>query len=189
VGAGRAALEATSAARWVGFELREREEVRTLQESRGRLGANTRYRRVTRLRHHLRFFVDEDLVTRDAKSDGCWPLITNDRDVSEAQLLIAYKRQPNLERRHHQLKSDQFVAPMFLRDPARIEGLMACQFIALLIRALVELLARRSMVDNAITDISIFPEDRPCSAPSAKRILEPFKGVTRDHLIDGEGTS
>ena len=76
---------------------------------------------------------------------------------------------------------------MLLRDPARIEGLMAGQFIALLIRALVELLVRRSMVDNAITDITIYPEDRPCSAPRAKRILEPFKGVTRDHLIDDEG--
>ena len=78
---------------------------------------------------------------------------------------------------------------MFLRDPARIEVLMACQFIALLIRALGELLVRRSIVDNAITDVTIYPEDRPRSAPSAKRILEPFKGVTRDHLIDGEGTS
>jgi len=185
--AARAALEVTSAARWVGFEVQEREEVRLRQESRGRPGTNTRYRRVTRLRHHLRFFVDEDLVARDAKSDGCWPLITNDRDMSEAQLLIAYKRQPNLERRHHQLKSDQFVAPMFLRDPARIEGLMACQFIALLIRALVELLVRRSMAEREITDITIYPEDRPCSAPSAKRILELFKGVTRHHLIDGEG--
>jgi hypothetical protein len=87
------------------------------------------------------------------------------------------------------LRSDQFVAPTFLRDPARIEGLMACQFIALLIRALVELLVRRPMVDNAITDITIYPEDRPCSAPSANRILELFKGVTRHHLIDGEGTS
>lgn len=38
-----------------------------------------------------------------------------------------------------------------------------------------------------ITDITIYPEDRPCSAPSAKRILELFKGVTRHHLIDGEG--
>jgi hypothetical protein len=39
--------------------------------------------------------------------------------------------QPSLERRHHQLKGDQLVAPMFLHDPARIEGLMTCHFIAL----------------------------------------------------------
>ena len=90
------------------------------QETRGRPGADTRYRRVTRRRHYLSFSVDENLVVRDARSDGCWPLVTNDRDMAEAQFLVAYKRQPDLERRHHQLKSDLFVAPMFLRDPARI---------------------------------------------------------------------
>jgi transposase len=185
--AARAALEATSSARWVRFAIQERVEVRMRQETRGRPGAKTRYRRITRRHHHVAFSVDEDLVARDAKSDGCWPLVTNDRDLSEADLLIAYKRQPDLERRHHQLKSDQFVAPMFLRDPARIEGLMACQFIALLVRAIIELLVRRSMVRKGITDITIYPEDRPCSAPSAKRILELFKGVTRHHLIDGDG--
>jgi hypothetical protein len=43
------------------------------------------------------------------------------------------------------------------------------------------------MVDNAITDITIYHEDWPCSAPSATRILELFKGVTRHLLNDGEG--
>jgi hypothetical protein len=38
-----------------------------------------------------------------------------------------------------------------------------------------------------ITDITLYPEDRPCSAPIAKRILELFKDVTRHYLIDGEG--
>ena len=185
--AARAALEATSSARWVRFELQEREEVRMRQETRGRPGADTRYRRVTRLRHYLSFSVDEDLVVHDARSDGCWPLITNDRDMAEAQLLVAYKRQPDLERRHHQLKSDLFVAPMFLRDPARIEGLMACQFIALLVRSLVELLVRRSMAERKITEILIYPEDRSSAAPSTKRVFELFKGVTRHHLFDGEG--
>ena len=184
--AGRAVLAATSSARWVDFALEEHEEVRVRQESRGRPGANTRYRRVTRRRHRLRFFVNEDLVARDAKSDGCWPLVTNDRTMSEAELLVAYKRQPHLERRHHQLKSDQVVAPMFLHDNARIEGLMACQFIALLVRALVELLVRRAMVDRGITNLDIYPEARACSAPSAARIFELFKGTTRHHLLDAE---
>lgn len=185
--AARSALEATSSSRWVDFELQEREVVRLRQESRGRPGTNTRYRRITRAHHHLRFFVHDDVVVADAMSDGCWPLVSNDRDLSGAELLIAYKRQPNLERRHHQLKSDQLVAPMFLHDPARIEGLMACQFIALLVQALLELLVRRSMAAKELSNLKIYPEDRPCSAPSAMRILELFKGIARHHLIDAKG--
>ena len=92
---------------------------------------------------------------------------------------VAYKRQPDLERRHHQLKSDLFVAPMFLCDLARIEGLMPCQFIKLLVR--------QSMAERQITEILIYPEDRASSAPSTKRVFELFKGVTRHHLIDGQG--
>jgi len=76
---------------------------------------------------------------------------------------------------------------MFLRDPARIEGLMARQFIALLVRALVELLVRRSMAERKITDVLIRPEDRSSLAPSTKRVFELFKGVTRHRLFDGDG--
>ena len=50
-------------------------------------------------------------------------------------------------------------------------------------------IARVRAMINAIPDITIYPEDRPCSVPSAKRIPELVKGVTRHHLIDGEGTS
>ena len=95
--------------------------MRHRQETRGRPGANTRYRRIETVRHRLRFDVREDVVATDACSDGCWPLITSERKLTCAQVLIAYKYQPNLERRNHMLKGPQEVAPVFLRDPARID--------------------------------------------------------------------
>jgi len=49
-----------------------------------------------------------------------WPLLTNDRDLTPAELFDAYRWQPNLEKRHAQLKGTQLVAPMWLREPARI---------------------------------------------------------------------
>ncbi|HQR81164.1 MAG TPA: hypothetical protein PLT68_13195 [Actinomycetota bacterium] len=58
---------------------------------------------------------------------------------------IAYKYQPNLEKRHAHLKGAQHVAPMFLPDPARIEALLACHFIAMLIQALIERQIRTAM--------------------------------------------
>ena len=141
----------------------------------------------TRIRHQVRFSVADDVVAQDACSDGCWPLITNDRALLGAELLVVYKHQPSLERRHHLLKGDQLVAPVFLHDPARIEGLMACHFIALLVGALVELVVRRAMADRGITELHLYPEDRACPAPSAARIFEVFAGLSRQHLLDAHG--
>lgn len=185
--AAREALERAGAQRWVTFSVEETTEVRHRQESRGRPGANTRYRRLTRIRHQVRFSVAADVVAQDACSDGCWPLITNDRALLGAELLVVYKHQPSLERRHHLLKGDQLVAPVFLHDPARIEGLMACHFIALLVGALVELVVRRAMADRGITELHLYPEDRACPAPSAARIFEVFAGLSRQHLLDAHG--
>ncbi|MDA8037842.1 MAG: hypothetical protein M0Z69_01525 [Actinomycetota bacterium] len=161
--------------------------MRHRQETRGRPGANTRYRRIETIRHRLRFDVREDLVASDACSDGCWPLITSERDLTCAQVLIAYKCQPNLERRNHMLKGPQEVAPLFLRDPARIEGLMTCHFIALVVQAIVEREIRRQMASRKLDEIPLYPEGRGCSAPSAPRIFAIFNGVARQHLMDDHG--
>ena len=45
--------------------------------------------------------VDADQVRHTAASDGCFPLITNDHDLTNTAVLIAYRYQPNLEKRHH----------------------------------------------------------------------------------------
>ena len=181
------ALEECGATRWLTYEIAEITEVRHRQESRGRPGKNTRYRRITTIRHRVRVAVREDLVVHDACSDGCWPLVTNVRDADAAELLVAYKYQPHLERRHHLLKGDQLVAPVFLHDPARIEGLMTCHFIALLLQALMELEVRRTMARRHIPALALYPEDRPSSQPSAARMIEAFTGVARHRLFDADG--
>jgi transposase len=181
------AVDSAGATRWVGFRVEEYEQVRHRQETRGRPGTNTRYRQITRTKHRIHFDVREDVIWADARSDGCWPLITNERDTDPADVLAAYKHQPSLERRHHQLKGDQLVAPMFLHDPARIEGLMTCHFIALLVHALVELEIRRSMAARGLKKIPLYPEQRACSSPSGARLFEIFDGLARRHLIDTSG--
>src|SRR5680860_1345215 len=127
-------------------------------------------------------------VADDAASDGMWPLLTNDTSMSPAELLAAYKWQPNLEKRHAQLKGTQLVAPMWLRDPARIEGLLTCHFIAMLIAALIERTIRRAMTAQGMTELSLYPEDRGCAAPTTARILEIFTSVARHHLAAPDGT-
>jgi len=93
-------------------------------------------------------------------------------------VLAAYRYQPNLERRHHLLKSVQDAAPVLLHNPARIEALFCCQFLALLIAALIEREVRTGMQRADLTKISSTPSSgtapprRPngswrSSAPSA----------------------
>lgn len=185
--AATAALEQAGAARWVSARVEETTEERYRQESRGRPGKATRYRRINRTRHRVRFSVREDVVVTDACSDGCFPLITCDRKLSGPEVLIADKYQPNLERRHHVLKGPQLVAPVFLHDPARIEGLLCCHFIALLIGALIEREIRTAMAARGLRELSLYPEDRACPAPSATRVLEIFAGSARHHLLDQGG--
>jgi hypothetical protein len=127
--------------------------------------------------------VDADQVRHDAASDGCFPLITNDHQLTNAEVLIAYRYQPNLEKRHHQLKSVQDAAPVTLKSPARIEALFACQFIALLCCCLIERELRDAMTRQQITDLPLYPEDRSCTAPTATRVFDHLAPIQRHHLI------
>jgi len=182
--AAAAALDKAGAARWIGYQITEATDQSYRQEKRGRPGNDTRYRKISRTHHRVAFHVDENRVAHDAASDGMFPMITNDKRMSAAELLAAYKYQPNLEKRHAQLKGTQLVAPMFLHDPARIEGLLCCHFIAMLTQALIERTIRVAMAERGIGELSLYPEDRGCAAPTAARVLEIFTGLSRHHLRD-----
>jgi transposase len=91
------------------------------QERRGRPGPTTRYQRITKRRLSLEWKLDDSALEYDRKSDGMYPLLTNDRDLSPAEVLEAHKRQPIIEKRFQQLKSVHEIAPVFLKNEARIE--------------------------------------------------------------------
>jgi hypothetical protein len=76
---------------------------------------------------------------------------------------------------------------VFLHDPARIEALLCCHFIAMLIHALIERQIRHAMKTKGIKQLSLYPEDRGCAAPTAARVLDIFHGLARHHLHDQHG--
>ena len=178
------ALDHSGGARWISFQITETTVETVRQEKRGRPGKDTRYRKHTRTHHRVAWTVDEDIVARDAASDGMFPLITNDTNITAAEVLAAYRYQPNLERRNHMLKGPQQLAPVFLHTAHRIEALLLCQFLALLTEALIEREIRTAMKTAEINSIALYPELRSCPAPSAPRILEIFNAVARHHLTD-----
>lgn len=120
------------------FEVEEHEEGSLVQEPRGSPGDATHYRRTTCTCCSPRWKVDTGLVAYDAKSDGCFPLVTNDASAPDAEALAVYKHQPHLERRHAPRKGVPLDARVFSKDTTRIEGLLCCRFVALLVQALVE---------------------------------------------------
>ena len=182
----QAILERTETTALITCEITVEVEERFRQERRGRPGPQTRYRRVTRPRLKLTFAVDAAAVNAEAASDGCFPLITNDRASTPAQMLAAYKYQPNLEHRHAELKGPMDVAPVFLKDAARIEGLLCLEFLALLTRALIEREIRQAMERRNLAELSLYPEDRGCRAPTATRVLAIFSGLARHRLLNGD---
>jgi len=181
------ALADTGSVRWLQVTIDENIDEGFRQEKRGRPGADTRYRRTTRTRHTLSWTTRDDMIAYDAASDGCFPLVTNDRQITDTDVLAAYRYQPNLERRHHLLKSVQDADPIWLRDPARIEAIFCCQFLALLVGALIERQIRTAMNDANQQDIPLYPELRACETPSAERVFAVLNDLTRHELHrDGE---
>lgn len=182
------ALEATlgeRAPRWLRVEVETVRQERYRKEGPGRPGPNSRYRCVVKEHWHLRWVVDAQAVQTDARSDGMFPLITNDRNLSLADVLAKYKYQPYLEKRHEQTKTVQMVAPVYLKNEARIEALLFLHFVALLVNALLERALRLAMRQRGRARLPVYPEARACSAPTADRILALFADLQRHYLYEG----
>jgi hypothetical protein len=161
----------------------EQAEVTYHQERRGRPGTSTRYRRSEKPRFFVAAAVRSDNVAYDAVTDGMFPLVTNDGQMTPADVLAAYRYQPNLERRNHMLKGPQEVAPVYLEHAHRIEALMLCHFLAMITEALIEREIRTTMKEEGLAGIPLYPELRNCPSPAAPRILEIFAGVQRHRLV------
>lgn len=177
-------IEQSGAGRWVTFDVEQQAEPAFRQESRGRPGAKTRYRRQERFRFSVSLKAHPEIIDADARSDGMFPLITNTKDLSKTKILEAYKFQPRLEKRHEQLKSVEHVAPVFLKKISRIEALLFLCFLALLVQALLEREVRSAMAREQIEMLPLYPEERECRAPSTERILELFAPLQRHRLSD-----
>jgi transposase len=153
----------------------------------GRPGPDTEYRRVRTWRYRARFEEDGAALTRAARCDGLFPLMTNDKALSLADALDKYKYQPFVEKRHEQLKSVFAVAPMWLKSPARVDSLLWLYFVVELLAALLEREVRRQMGQQGAASLALYPEGRPSTAPTAALVLDALEGHRRHRLLDEQG--
>lgn len=92
-------------------------------------------------------------------------MVTNKTELAAVELLAAYKRQPHLEKRFAQFKSQFEVALVFLKSIQRVVALLTVYFFALVIQALIERELRLAMKREGIDSLPFYPEQRKCRAP------------------------
>jgi transposase len=159
------------------------EEHRFKQSRRGRPGKQTTYRRLTRRRWDIQWEEDAAAVEYDRKSDGMYPLMSNDRKLTPAQVLEAHKGQPTIEKRFRQCKSVHEIAPVLLHNEGRIEALFFLYFLALLVQGLIERELRRAMRRDGADELPLYPEERRCKQPTSEQVLGLFSLAQRNVLL------
>ncbi len=171
---------------WITIEIEEQKTERYHQEQRGRPGEKTRYIKKETLRFALKHRVELERLDEEARCDGIFPLVSNDRAMTERELLLAYKQQPAIERRFEQLKTDFAVAPVYLKEVSRIQALLCVYFLVLLVESLLERELRRAMERKGLESLPLYPEGRACRRPTARRVIDLYEDVQRHTLTNGK---
>lgn len=123
----------------------------------------------------LAWHFDQDVLDMQAKADGWYALITNQdpAEADAASVLLAYKGQPKVERRYHELKGPLAVAPVFLHGNKRIAALLHVLMLALLVYSLIERQVRHALQREGSADgrmTGLYPDNRR-ERPTARMIF------------------
>lgn len=170
--------------RWLRYRIEREVEEEYQQIGPGRPGPDTEYRRVEHSRYRIHFEEDGEALARESRCDGLFPLMSNDKKLSVAEALQKYKYQPFVEKRHEQLKSVFAVAPMWLKNPGRVESLLLLYYVVELVQALLEREVRRQMEKAEVDSLPLYPERRPSEAPTAQLVINALEGHRRHRLLD-----
>jgi transposase len=180
-------LEQRKVERFIHIEVKVEEKEIYTQASPGRPGPHTAYKREISQSLALSWHTDDQALEDEMRTDGIFPLITNDKKLTVKDALVAYKHQPYLEKRHQQLKSFLEVRPVMLKSHLRIEAFLFLYFLALMVEALIEREIRGRMKEQGIKTLPLYPEERKCSAPTTERLVELFADLRRHRLVDSDG--
>ena len=138
----------------------------------------------------LKFAINEQEILNESLCDGVFPLLTNVfEDKSPKKILVIYKYQPFLEKRHSQIKTWQKVTPVLLKNSKRVVSYLHIHVIALMVSTLIERQLRLAMKNNQIEALPIYPEGRDCSHPTIFDIIRLFRNIEKYEVeLDGKTT-
>jgi transposase len=130
--------------------------------------------------YHLDVRRNKEALRAEARTDGVFPLVTNldPGSTPKKEILLVYKYQPYVEKRHALFKTELEVAPVYLKKSQRAAGLVHAVFLAMTLDALIERTIRQGMRRYGIEALPILPEGRLTKTPTTARLLEIFSDVS-----------
>jgi len=87
---------------------------------------------------------NQEIVEQETMLQSLFVLIANAPEHSAKDTLVAYKRQTAVEQDHHILKGPLGVAPLFLKEPAKITPYVYLVYMPVLIWQVMQAIARRN---------------------------------------------
>jgi len=162
---------------YIDVKIHQKTQVVHRRRRRGRPSEKDPVEKISSPVFTLEFMRNKEGMCRESRTDGVFPLLTNLIPAGKKEVLLIYKYQPYLEKRFSQLKTDHEIAPVYLKKPKRVAGLIHAYFIAIAASSLIERQVRKSMVEEKISALPLFPEGRTTKTPTAMRILEAFSNL------------
>jgi len=101
--------------------------------------------------------------------------------LSLEQAVIAYRHEYRIEQGFRRLKGQQLsVSPMYLRDEARVKGLVRLLSLGLRVLTLLEFGVRQRLAqeEESLRGLYASSPTKAIARPTAERLLEAFKGLT-----------
>lgn len=164
------------------IDIQEQQKATYRQARRGRPNKKTEYLKEVKKRFDISWTFDPVRIAEEEACDGVFPLISNVTEMTAEEVLRAYKRQPIIEKRFSQFKTDFSVAPVYLKSVPRIQALLAVYFLVLIVQTLLERELRQAMQRAGVESLPLYPEGRPCRRPTTHKLLDLFAGVQRHEL-------
>jgi len=165
-------------------EIGEVKQQWTKQIGKGRPGKNTQHETIVETLYTLSWTRNKEVLDREKKVDGIFPILCTDEAMTAKAALEAYKYQPRLEKRFCQLKSVHHVAPTLFKRVERVEAIMLLFFLALILQAVIERDVRRKMKASNIDALSIYPEHRLAYHPTTAKIFERFQDISNYRVVN-----
>jgi transposase len=163
----------------ISFKLDKRVAISHSYSSPGRPSKDSVEKINRKTEYCISWTINKNEVLRQSRTDGVFPLITNNMDKSSSQILQTYKCQSFLENRHSELKSVLQVAPVFLKKPVRVLTLVDIVVLSLTVATLMERDLRLGMKRNKIESLPVYPEQRECKHPTTQSIIRVFADVEK----------
>jgi hypothetical protein len=131
----------------------------------------------------LRFSIDDKAIKQAESTEGIFPLISTDPNLSAKNVLTAYKYQPFIETKFNKIKNIHDVCSPLFKRTDRFEALLFVEWMGLAIESVIERDLRKIA---SIKGLPLHPEGRRAKSPTFSQLSFLFEDVVRYIKIDDD---